>query len=517
MTTNNPIADAAPVSTAPPPEAGAVTVPAQPKPKREFSTKEQALLGAALGIAVLADRLLAEPITWNQFHLPFFAGIFWLAYLAIFTLFYWEKIKKNTVLWMVTGFSAALCVWNFLYDYYSSYGVVTWIVIPAVLMAHAVYARGGFGLKQVGVMVKEWFAGWFVRPFSAIPMMVGAASSLTAGGKRPVIRKVALGLGCVIPLMLLLIPLLGSADQVFGYYLQQALGEFEPASFVFHCIVVIAATGLFYSFLWNIGFAQRKETAKAQSKAVQIDVIVSCMVLGSVTLLYLLFCAVQFTYLFAGAGLPGSMTYSEYAREGFAQIIAICAINLLLFGIFLQYGVRKKVVVALLSSLLALTGVMLVSGFVRLRLYIVTYGMTWLRLLSAWFIVYLAAVLILCVVRMVKAQLPLIAVSALMLLGWYTALGYANPDALILQYNLRESESTEVWVERNHGYFYSLSDNAVLSFLESEPSEEALDTVKSRLRAQGGYSLSSYRLRVALEQNPTVERLRGDLVDEYHN
>jgi len=151
--------------------------------------------------------------------------------------------------------------------------------------------------------------------------------------------------------------------------------------------------------------------------------------------LYVTFCVVQFTYLFAGAGLPGGISYSEYAREGFAQTVVVCTINLLIFGVFLHYGKRNKISISLLIGLLTLTCIMLFSGFLRLGLYIDFYGMTWLRLLSAWFIIYLAVIVIICAVRIWKENLPLIATGALILLGWYIVLGYINPDGFVARYN----------------------------------------------------------------------------------
>jgi len=148
-----------------------------------------------------------------------------------------------------------------------------------------------------------------------------------------------------------------------------------------------------------------------------------------------LFCVVQFTYLFAEAGLPGGMTYSEYAREGFAQTVVVCVINLLIFGVFLHFGKISKLITGMLAGLLALTGVMLFSGFVRLGLYIDFYGMTWLRLLSAWFIIYMAAVIVFCGIRLWRERLPLIALCTMILVGWYIVLGYLNPDGLIAWYN----------------------------------------------------------------------------------
>jgi hypothetical protein len=171
-----------------------------------------------------------------------------------------------------------------------------------------------------------------------------------------------------------------------------------------------------------------------------MDTLVLAIVLISLLALYAVFCAVQFTYLFARAGLPNGMTYSEYAREGFAQTVAILGINLMLFGLSLRYGDKKRLLTALQGLLLLLTAMMLVSGYVRLWLYIEAYGLTWLRLLSGWFMVYLTAVLLLCAARLVRPKLALIAVCALMLLGWFAALGYANPDAIIGRVNAARAE-----------------------------------------------------------------------------
>ena len=398
---------------------------------------------------------------WDYpFDFTVFASAFWLCYLVIFYAFYWKKISRNKVLWYVAGCSALLCIWNFLLgiyfekhfynynagEYYYSgnteFITLTWLVIPAVLMAHAQFAGGGYRLKDAGKVAVAWLSGWAIKPFSGIPAFFEVIGSLFSGGNKSTVKKASLGAGVTLLLLCILVPLLGSADRVFGYYLDQIVGSWNIGSFVAHTIVVSLALILFYSFLWNVGFG-KQETA-APKRTLQIDPLITCIVLSAVTALYLLFCTVQFTYLFAGAGLPGGMTYSEYAREGFAQTVFVCTLNLLIFGVFLQFGVRNKAAFGLLAALLGLTGVMLLSGFVRLKLYIDTYGLTWLRLLSAWFVIYLAVVVICCGLRMLKEKLPVIAVCAMILLGWYVILGYANPDALIERYNQNHGRSAAV-------------------------------------------------------------------------
>lgn len=486
------VADSRPQEETAPPLTG--EMPRQ-KSVRSYTPAERVLLPIALLVAVLFDRTMAAG--WGDtYHISFFSAIFWLSFLVVYYACYWKKLKSNRSLWLVGGLTALLCIWNFLFDYRSAYGSVTFLVIPAVLMAHTQFLSGGYKLKEVGRIAIAWLLGWLIKPFSGIGVFFGAAGTLFIGEKKTLFRNILVAVCITLPLMLVLIPLLGSADMVFAYYMKQILWNFSVPALIGHLFLIAIALLLFYSFLWNIG---QQDTIAGRGaliqKEFQIDNLISCIVLGSVTLLYLLFCFVQFTYLFAGAGLPGGMTYSEYAREGFAQMIVICAINLLIFGVFVQYGKRHRAVMILLYALLALTAVMLVSSFLRLALYIDTYGLTWLRLLSGWFILYLAVVLILCGVRVIKQTIPLIAVCAFLLLGWYVVLGFANPDAAIVRYNLRTSSDNHVlWVESNRSYVGQLSDNALLALRDEGVPEELIEGIAAAYKGKG-YSLSSHLLR----------------------
>jgi len=462
-----------------------------PKPRRVFSAQERWLTFISVGIGVLFDRLVINNLFREE--IPFFSGIFWLLYLAAFYLFFWQRLKHNKVLWVICGFSAAICVWNLIFDSQTPYGWISFLVIPVVLMSHAVFFGGDFKLKNVSGFFVEWLAGWFIKPLSAIPLFFGALGSATKDEKKSTTKKVLAALAISSAMLFIIIPLLTSADKVFSYYLSVLIGDFNIANTISHTFAIVITSILFYSFLWNIGFAPKAATKNIVKKRVEFDVLISCIVLGSVILTYLLFCVVQFTYLFAGAGLPGDMTYSEYAREGFAQIIVICGINLIIFGVFLHYAKKKPVILIMLISLLLLTAVILISGFVRLNLYINAYGLTWLRLLSLWFIIYLAMVIILSAVRMAKEKLPLIGVCALLLLGWYTALGYANPDALVLKYNLAANNYSVDWLENNREYLrYDISDNGIIVLLESGIDTEYFEHL---VNPPHGNSLSSIRAK----------------------
>jgi hypothetical protein len=415
-----------------------------PNDTKVFTRKEKLLLPAALLIAVLCERLVFNIQSSNNLVLGY--GLFWLAYLIIFCAVYWKKLKNNRVLWYVGCCAALLCVWNIMQSWSymgTEYAVLNFAVIPAVLMAHAQLLAGGYALKDVKGLVLGWISGWLIKPFSGIPVLFavlkpffkikGKLTAQTASR----LQKVLIGVCVTVPLLFIIVPLLGSADLAFGYYLNDFISRFIgfkiDASVIIRIFLVLMFFMFFYSFLWNVGFG-KNEWVEAKSHF-QIDAIITGIVLGTVTVIYVLFCAFQFTYLFAGEGLPGDMTYSEYAREGFWQTVAVCAINLFMFGMFLNYCKKSKVISALLALLLVLTGIMLVSGSVRLSLYIGAYGLTWLRVWSAWFVIYLIAVVVVCAVRMLRERTPAIALCMLILLGWYVALGYVNPAGMAEKYN----------------------------------------------------------------------------------
>ena len=416
------------------------------KTKLSVTVRERILLLIALAIAVFLDRLVFSDLGEGDFFFEAM-GIFWLCYMSLFGVFYWDKIKHDKVCWYLAVCAAALCIWNFVfydgnktYTGNMPYRIITFLLIPTILMLHAQMVGGRFMPKEIGRIVTAWLLGWFIKPFSGISALFRAIESLSAGDSRnDKVKKVVFGVLLALLLLVIILPLLSGADQVFGYYLNQIFGNLRISSFIGHSIVILIAFALFYSFIWNVEFGENLVPIGKANYS--IDKIIGGIILATVSVVYVIFCAIQFTYLFAGAGLPEGMTYSSYAREGFAQTVLVCAINLLIFGVFLRYRNEDEtdfnIIKQLLAGLLALTGVMLFSGVVRLSLYIEAYGLTWLRLLSGWFIIYLAVVIILCAVRMYFVKIPLIAICVMILIGWYIILGYANPDGVVDWYNLR--------------------------------------------------------------------------------
>ena len=481
---------------------------------------EKFLLLIAFGIAVLYDRLFLNYILklgqYDDWNLFYFTAIFEICFTVVFCVFNYKKIYKKPLLWVIAGLIITLCVWNLIFDYASDYGILTFLVIPATLMMFAQGTTKNIVLKNINEMIIAWFSGWFIKPFIAIHKCIEVLLSVLFHKNKEnksVIIKILAAIMITIPLITILLALLSGADQVFGYYVNMIFSSFHIPDFILHAMLICIAFLLFYSFFWH-GKYGKTDTISAENKIkkeYKADNFVLYIILGSVLILYILFCVIQFTYLFARAGLPEGITYSNYAREGFAQIVVISGINLIIFGCVLKFGKIHKPDEKDLSLkimqyiLIALTAIMLVSGFLRLKLYIDAEGMTFLRLISAWFIIYLSLVLIFCVARLIKAKLPVIACCAILLLFSYNILGYINPDDFITKYNLSEKYShkynrVDDWIEYS---FYNLSDDALNALLDSEielDNEKYHELLERRYNESlYKYSFSSMRLKHKLK------------------
>jgi hypothetical protein len=171
-------------------------------------------------------------------------------------------------------------------------------------------------------------------------------------------------------------------------------------------------------------------------------------VLTTVDLLFGAFVVVQFAYLFGGRETLDvvGLSYSEYARRGFFELLAVAAIALPLVGA-LEWLTRRVTLLqrrafqTLASAMVLLVVVILASAMVRMLLYEDAYGFTPLRVYSHAFMVWLAGLCVLLVMTLLaeRRQWLVFGTFVAALVG-ITALGVLNPDRLIAEQNLLRYE-----------------------------------------------------------------------------
>lgn len=271
-----------------------------------------------------------------------------------------------------------------------------------------------------------------------------------------VARGVALGL----PLLLLFGGLFVAADAVFKHLVTTAVPTLD-ASIVGRVLIVAVWAWLAGGLLRDL-LAARTEPAEVPFARPRqlLGPLEIGVALAFLDLLFLAFVVVQFRYLFGGSALVQSeahLTYAEYARHGFFELVAVTALTLpvLLLADWALAGRGRRAFRCLAAVLLALLAVVIASALERMRLYVQHFGLTELRLYATGVILWLAVVAAWFAVTVLRGRRHAFAVGALVAGFAATfALNLLSPDALIARTNVTRP-AVDV------SYLAGLSDDAV--------------------------------------------------------
>lgn len=334
------------------------------------------------------------------------------------------------------------------------------VLAALLLIAVAVITTRGGSIFDAGVPT------WAVR-FTAVGMHLMAAGAFLLpplfttklGGAK--LRPLVIGLLAIAPVFLVVLLLLASADSVFA-----SLIDFDlEIDSVFEHLFLLVVGG------WLVGgllaAASSHQPSKVRDITWRMGAAESVAGLAAVVVLYFVFVVTQIVVLVAGDDFvrrTSGLTYAEYARDGYFQLLAVAVITI---GLLLVQ--RSTISTAdakwhriwrmLAVALVVLTLAMLGSALQRLSLYEDAYGLTMLRLYSSLFAGLLAVVLMMVALRCLgvggrREWLPasVTTASLVLLLG----LNLVNPEALVVNRNLDRTDPSEAALDAS--YLASLTD-----------------------------------------------------------
>src|ERR671934_19577 len=143
------------------------------------------------------------------------------------------------------------------------------------------------------------------------------------------------------PLVALFGGLFVAADVIF----QRLLGSVVPSPLapVRHALLVLLWAWVSAGLLRDL-VAPRDSSAPAARPRPRLGIVEIGTALALLDLLFLAFVAVQFRYLFGGRGLVESrthLTYAQYARHGFFELVAVAALVLPLL-LLADWALRRE-------------------------------------------------------------------------------------------------------------------------------------------------------------------------------
>ena len=333
-------------------------------------------------------------------------------------------------------------------------------------------------------------------PFRALPRM-----RLPAG--------IAVGLLISVPVLAVAMLLLCSADAVFagvftGLFEQRQ--EVSAWALLGKPLVFLVLGLLAFSFLYAQTALERPAAREAKppfpTGALAVPMVLLCA-------LYALFSAVQFIYLFGGreaAAMRGG--YAQYARNGFFELVLVCALNLLLAGLAVRRCGGALVVRVAAVGMYAFTAVMLASSAWRMSLYTARYGLSFLRLLTYWGIFAMAAATLAAAWNALRPGARTWSVAFAAIVASWLLLSYANPEGIIAAYNVR-SAGAAVDAE----YLSALSPDALVA-LKPLAQENAWAGVAANHIEESYREISAYEWSLTCCLLPDGEGEHGEKANE---
>jgi hypothetical protein len=286
------------------------------------------------------------------------------------------------------------------------------------------------------------------------------------------VRAVGLGVLLAAPLLVAFGALFASADSVFSNVIQNMFA-FDVGTVASHTILIGIWAALTGGYLrWSL--VARPAALPTPAPTSPTGIVPVATALGLINLMFLLFVVVQLRYFFGGASLieeTTGLTYAEYARRGFFELIAASGLVLpvLMGGDHLVRGESAAHVTTfrrLAGLLLALLAVVMASALERMRLYVDAFGLSEDRLYATAFMVLLVGIFAWFAGTVLRGRRGSFAFGVL-IQGFAVLAGLhmLNPDAFIVRTNLNR-------VERSFDAKYALllGADAVPPLLEALPS-----------------------------------------------
>lgn len=322
---------------------------------------------------------------------------------------------------------------------------------------------------NLGNFINGFFKRIFTHSFKGITKVPDVTFKLLKGKAikkdKEVYKSILQGILISIPVILLLGSLLSGADNVFGYYiknLNEAITLFRIGDSFWQLIFSIFVAVYIFGLIWSFRYKFRDESDQYfQKKTMEPIKIITLLII--INMLYLVFTKVQISYLYAGDVklLPGGLSYSEYARKGFFELVIVTIINMVLIS-FLKAKVieedeKLSITLNILYTLIVgFTLNMMFSAFYKMNMYVEAFGYTRLRILVQLFIILLGIVIILQLIYIwmkISMFKPILVVAVV----FYLFINFFNIDAFIARRNI------EVYKDKgmNGSYLNMLSFDAL--------------------------------------------------------
>ena len=392
-------------------------------------------------------------------------------FLLIIMLKKQDKVKNKNALYL----SIPILLLSSTYLFFNNefFNVVNMIAIPLLLGSMIVWATvDTFKIRTLlGKSINLVIGSLEFIP-NALKLIKEAflLKNSTDEIKNKKIKQIGIGILCSLPLLLIILALLISADGIFANMFG---GLYDKIMYIFNTefwlrvILVGIVTIYLVCIVYNIAY---KESTLNSANSTQfswnlkVDGTIVNTILTIINVVYLLFSSIQILYvlryLFVNPlSMVGDFEFAEYARQGFFQLMFVSFINFVIIIVTNSNNKEKNIenkYTKIMNVLMAIfTIIIAVSAFMRMNLYEREYGYTFLRLMVYVTLVTEIIMIIPTIVYIVKGKFNIFKTYFVIAITMYTIVNFVNIDAIIARKNVnRYINKDEITTKRDIDFTY---------------------------------------------------------------
>ena len=325
-----------------------------------------------------------------------------------------------------------------------------------------------------------------------------------------------IGFAVAIPVLFVIIPLLSSSDIAFDAVITKM---FENTALIFSAVfITLILVPIFYSLIFYLKKSPslEKESIKKYNGKLAVSGINAFLI--SISIVYLFYLFTQLAYIVDAFKfvLPEDYTAAEFARSGFFQMAVIVFINFVILGCTAISVKRNDLKIpkstkSVLMFISAFTIFYISTAIFKMMKYISIYGLTRLRVLTTIFMLMLAVIFIIIILKLLierfKYVKPIIVVCTLTLLS----ISMVNINTVIAEYNYSAYKAGKIDIDVEQIESLGVSGIPVLAKLVDEENYEISFKAKEAL-----YYLSIYIYDSPFSANPNDTVIAKDGIFEYN-
>ena len=307
----------------------------------------------------------------------------------------------------------------------------------------------------------------------------------------------------VIPIFLVVLILLSSADLIFASIFKDIIKFLDYLSFeeivrrVIHFTLIFLFLGAFLLYL-----KKEKGNVPSTSTGIKVEDFTIKLLLTLLNGTYIVFNCIQIFSL-GFHKLPANITYAEYARTGFFQLMIISMINI---GIILisKKSKSSKYIKGMNLLMVLLTFLIMLSSFYRMYLYEQVYGYTLLRIGVYLALVTEAILLIPTIFYILKKDFKVFKYYLMIPIIIYTILNLVSIDKIITNRNIalyRQKNKIDIEYLQNEN-----ADNIeeLLKFYETLEEKEMKESLRRYLKLYQTDSDNIFEYNISKEKAKTL-------------